>query len=563
MNHSRIAFLILCILSLLPDSLLLSAPPPELTVLRQQYEKAVTVPHEAAVSDLNAKFTTALGNAVTAAKQAGKLEEVLAIQEDQKRLADKLPLPDDDEKTPEGLKKLRAIYRDQLSKLEAQRSANHTALLPAYTAKLKDLEASLTKADRIEEAKEVMTYREGLATGVATPAMAATDAKTPEAPPAPVGAPLPPPSGKGDDRAAAELILSIGGKVMLTGKPEFIEDPALIPKGRFTLARITFSDARKMKRKLEAADADKLMHLAELYYFTVNASIADDETLRFLATCPNLQYVHVENCRWLTGAWLQYIAPLKNLTSLTALEAAKTDTSAFASFQSLGITSIQLRYTATDDQTLQALGRFKKLRALKIRFTKITDAGMIHLSGLKELISLDVSETAVSIAGMKPLAGLPVAELGFGMTPEDMASAAPELGVLLPKVVDFQYPPRGITNATHLAALGKAWPKLKRLEFPSGHQFEPDAFISAGPLFPAVEYVYFWRTKVGDEQLRGVAQMKKLADINLVDTPVTDVGLAELEKMKSLKKVDLSGAKVSDAGIAAFKKARRDITVVK
>ena len=205
MNHSRIAFLILCILSLLPDSLLLSAPPPELTVLRQQYEKAVTVPHEAAVSDLNAKFTTALGNAVTAAKQAGKLEEVLAIQEDQKRLADKLPLPDDDEKTPEGLKKLRAIYRDQLSKLEAQRSANHTALLPAYTAKLKDLEASLTKADRIEEAKEVMTYREGLATGVAPPAMAAPDAKTPEAPPAPVGAPLPPPSGKGDDRAAREI----------------------------------------------------------------------------------------------------------------------------------------------------------------------------------------------------------------------------------------------------------------------------------------------------------------------------------------------------------------------
>jgi len=349
---------------------------------------------------------------------------------------------------------------------------------------------------------------------------------------------------------------------MLSGKPEFIEDATLLPKGRFTLARITFTEA-KMKRKLEAADADKLMHLAELYHFTVNASITDDETLRFLATCPNLQFVHVENCRWLTGSWLQYIAPLKNVTSLTALEAAKSDTSAFARFQSLSLTSIQLRNTATDDQTLQALGRFKKLRTVRLRFAKITDVGMSHLSGLKELITLDVSETPVSLEGMKPLAGLSIEELGFGMTPEDMAAAITELAALFPKVVDFQYPPRGVTSAAHLAALGKAWPKLRRLEFPSGHQFEPDAFISAGPLFPALNFLYLWRTKAGDSQMPGIAQMKKLAVLDLVDSEITDAGLREIEKMKSLKKLYLSGTKISDAALAAFKKARRDVTVTK
>lgn len=154
----------LCFLSLVCLFLttLHAAPPAELTALQQQYEKAVLAPAAAAKAELDAKFITALGNAATTAKQAGKLDDLLAIQDDQKRLTEKLPLPDDDEKTPETLKKLRAIYRDQLAKLEAQRTANHTTLLPAYTAKLKELEATLTKADRIAEALEIKTYREGL-----------------------------------------------------------------------------------------------------------------------------------------------------------------------------------------------------------------------------------------------------------------------------------------------------------------------------------------------------------------------------------------------------------------
>jgi len=205
---------------LLPFVILLSssgilpaAPPKELVSLQQSYAFAVaervTAPHETALAALNAKFTAALDNAAAQAKSTGDLATVLAIQADKKRLADKLPLLDDDEKTPEGLKKLRAIYRDQLTKLEAQRSANTAALLTPYTAKLQELEVSLTKADRIAEAQEVMAYREGLAAGSSTPVMAATEAKKTESPPAPIGAAVQPPPGKGDDRAAAELILSL------------------------------------------------------------------------------------------------------------------------------------------------------------------------------------------------------------------------------------------------------------------------------------------------------------------------------------------------------------------
>ena len=95
-----------------------AAPPPELTVLRQQYDKIlaerVTAPFDASLSELNTKFTTALDKAAADAQKAGNLPAVLAIEDDKKRITGKLPLPDtDDEQTPDSLKTLRTIYRGQ------------------------------------------------------------------------------------------------------------------------------------------------------------------------------------------------------------------------------------------------------------------------------------------------------------------------------------------------------------------------------------------------------------------------------------------------------------------
>ena len=167
---------------------LLAAPPPELTVLRQQYEQSyaerVITVHEASVSALNVKFTAALDTASTAAQQAGKLDDVLAIQEDKKRLAENLAIPADDEKTPETLKKLRTIYREQVRKLEDARAAAIATLLPGYQTKLQDLETMLTKAGRIEEAKELRVYREGLGGGAPSLADAARKTTGPAPSPA-------------------------------------------------------------------------------------------------------------------------------------------------------------------------------------------------------------------------------------------------------------------------------------------------------------------------------------------------------------------------------------------
>lgn len=163
MNHRHLSVVLLSVIS----TGLFAVSLPELTALQQQYAflvaERVTTPYDTGLAALNEKFLSALGAASDEARKAGKLPEVLAIEEDKKRIAQKESLPgQDDGDTPASLVKLRTVYRAEIAKLAQQRTAANAALLPAYTARLKDLEVMLTKDNRLEEAKEVMRYRESL-----------------------------------------------------------------------------------------------------------------------------------------------------------------------------------------------------------------------------------------------------------------------------------------------------------------------------------------------------------------------------------------------------------------
>lgn len=148
------------------------ATPGELTQLQQEnaflVTERVTIPYDRGVEALNAKFAAALTQAGEAAQKAGHLPEVLALDEEKKRLAAGQALPEKDEaSTAESLKRMRAVYREQLKLLQQQRDTAHMAVGISYIAKLKALEVTLTKAGRLDEAREVLTLREGLGKGTA------------------------------------------------------------------------------------------------------------------------------------------------------------------------------------------------------------------------------------------------------------------------------------------------------------------------------------------------------------------------------------------------------------
>lgn len=296
--------------------LLLAAPPPELTVLRQQYEKVLTErvsgPFDTALTELNTKFTAALDSAATTAKQAGKLDDVLAIQDDKKRLTEKLPIPDDEEQTPESLKKLRAIYRGQLGRLEEARTANHQALLPAYTSKLQDLEVTLTKADRIKEALEIKTYRAELAAGSVAPASApaSTASSTASSPTSSA------PKVKGDDRKAAEWLLSIGAsfKGLNRGLEVRPKTVAEFPRG-MVLADITIDGETNPIKPFTDDDIQCLAGLGELRNFMISKVPVSTDGLSFIGSCPNLVKVTVKYME-VEGSFMRHLAALKKLEEI-------------------------------------------------------------------------------------------------------------------------------------------------------------------------------------------------------------------------------------------------------
>ena len=152
--------------------------PPELAALDAQFmqlqAERVTGPFEAGVAQLNTGYLGGITRKIAEEKAAGHLDVILALEAEQKLLSAKQPVPDtDDDKTPEALKALRAIYRDAYAKLIAARVENLAALTDPLDKRLEQLEAELTKADRLPDAKTVRGYREGLAEGNSSHSVAA------------------------------------------------------------------------------------------------------------------------------------------------------------------------------------------------------------------------------------------------------------------------------------------------------------------------------------------------------------------------------------------------------
>ena len=534
--------------------------PAELGALRLQYEvkleERVNAPYKAARDGLEEHFGTALDRAAEKAKKDGNLDEVLAIQDEKKRLAEGLPIPDSDEEgTPQSLRKLRNIYHEQLEKITGQRATRQAELLAPHLDALKRLETELTVADRIRDAKQVRSYRTSLGAGGAM--AATTPAKADNA--KGVGDPKAARS-RGDDLEAAELILSIGGLVMVTGGSRMIERPEDLPKGDFTLRGIEIRGWAK--RKLEESDSDTLANLREIEWLNADGGIGSDGALRCISSWPKLRSIDVSNCR-LGGGWLRHAAPLENLERIKAIGAASGELHGLESFRSKGIVFLELRGTAADDRALAAIGKFAKLEGLRLRGTRITDAGMSKIAGLKRLSTLVVTDTEVGLPGMEAIAHLPLARLGFGKTPADLGAAAGELAEHFPRVETIYFPSGNAVAAEHIAGVGRAWPRLKHLRFPSYQKFEADAFADAPIYFPRVETLYLWHTGVSDTHVPGIAGMKKLQELDLSATKITDTSLKALERMRGLKRIDLGGTGISKEGLAAFEIEHPDVKVEK
>lgn len=143
-----------------------TSPVPELETLQKEYAALVTTadtPHLAALAKLDKKYIAKLEQEQKAAQQAGKLDEAMAMNAEQKAISSGSGVPvEDDPKTPGALRQMHATYRAEIVKIELARAKNHKLLINDFAVKLDALVKSLTKAGKFPEAMAVRTFRENL-----------------------------------------------------------------------------------------------------------------------------------------------------------------------------------------------------------------------------------------------------------------------------------------------------------------------------------------------------------------------------------------------------------------
>ncbi|MFN0076543.1 MAG: hypothetical protein ACKVY0_08715, partial [Prosthecobacter sp.] len=482
--------------------------------------------------------------------------------------ANPLPAADDDA-TPANLKGLRKIYRDAFAKLDATRAANLKALTDPLSLRLKQLESTLTQKNRVPDAKTVREYREGLGRAAGPPAAATGPAAANPPNPALAGASALPRKKfpPGDDRKAAEWVLSVGGSVRLAGVTANITDAADLPRGRFEVTGV-YLEFTATKRPL--APVDNLLPLAGLKGLTRLNLITlpiTAEHLEILPSLPVLSGIQIvqtgvkdEMFRHLAGSSLQFLdignEPQITGEGIEVLAAAK-------SLQILTLNNFR-----PTEEGLRQIGKLKTLMNLVLSGSdsRLRDEHLPLLAGLDNLRSLSVRRTALTADGLamqKQWSNLPI--LGFDLTPGQSGTEAAVLAAAFPKLesISLEGAPTWNYTADDLRAL-KNFPRLKIILFVSS-ALADEAMTGVLDL-EKLEGMHFRDCqKLTDAALETLSGHKKLSLVSLDILPkITDASLTSLTKLRSLKTLELKSCpNLTPAAIAAFEKARPDVTVVR
>lgn len=541
---------------------------PELKELHAQFEKLRAERVEAVFAADRAKLNTGylggLDRTIADEKKAGHLDGVLALEAEKKAIAAGQPLPADEESTPEALKKLRQIYRDSLAKLETQRVANLKALTDPLGVRLKQLESSLTQQNRIDDAKFVRGYRERLEQGSsgararieATPKEAGKSARAPakEFPP-------------GDDRRAAEWVISVGGSIRIHGSDGLVERVSDLPRGKFEISAVYLEFTSNRRPVAQIPDLLPLVGLKGLKRLNVRNIPTTEAHWEILPSLVSLEGFLTESSG-VTDAVFGHLAATKVRMIDLNFEPALRGEGIEELVEMKSVEKLHFNNNRLSEEGLRQIGRLETLTSLAISNSgnSLRDENLPLLAGLKNLESLIVRRTpltAEGVAAVKPWNGLTM--LGFDMAPGSTAKQVPVLAAAFPKLetLSIEGEPTWDYSADDIKALA-GFSQLTSLSVTSS-AIDDDALIGVLAV-TALESLRFVNCgKVTDAAMVSLGRHNALKLISLEKLPgVTDAGLQHLAGLRSLVRLELLECpNLTPAAIEAFQKARPDVTVTR
>ncbi len=396
---------------------------PRLTQLeagyQARYDSDAQKPFLAAVAGLNQSYVAnGIARARSAAEAKGSLAEVTALEAEKAAIEKGSGIPAEEAAdTPESLKALRSTYRGALTKITAERDAKTAPLLALYLKALDAYIAELTKAGKIDEAKQVQALR---------------DAKTALKPVEQAKTAAPPPAATADDPATPKMserevavwMLSTGGEISVQGMSG-IKDVASLPTGKITITTGTIYCDKTNNAELGCLTVCRDMTILRFRNRFPDQDVINLEPIRRLTKLKSLTCYHTRDSTGMeiiaglkslaqltlgtteAGA-LDKIAALKDLESLSFDPVTSPDFSVLKACKKILTLQLSGRPCIINDADVAALvSTWPDLEHLTLgernNPAPITDAALDELVKLKNLKELKLTEASVSAAAMAKL----------------------------------------------------------------------------------------------------------------------------------------------------------------
>ncbi len=251
------------------------------------------------------------------------------------------------------------------------------------------------------------------------------------------------PKAVSPDRAAAEWVLSVGGKVgvmvpatdgSLTEIVDVI-DPAKLPKTMVRLTRISIREATAVTakdfRRFQALKGLRHVHLWNLplpedilSIFLESSEMETFDVLSLASSLPPRGYLFSDEdipriAKWvrLKSLGIRYtnlsdrsipaFKSLRSLTHLTTMKSQITNDGFRELAEQSELTGLGVAGSMITDDALKALAQHKNIQRLDIANTALSDTGLREIAKIPNLDQLDIGKTAVTNQGLETLASAP------------------------------------------------------------------------------------------------------------------------------------------------------------
>lgn len=266
---------------------------------------------------------------------------------------------------------------------------------------------------------------------------------------------------------------------------------------------------------------------------TIRGKRFTDESLLGLANIETIRSLALYNTAVTDDGLAQFARRATRLASFHISSERMTDRGLLAILKHTSLSSLQVHDAAeVTDACAAAIAAHTGLRELYLDGTGITDEGVQQLLPLTELWSFSADDTLITDRGLEYLGRLP------------------NLGLLT-------------LNNTRVRGTGLAW--LADLDdlnlYLEDCRLADDAIAEGLPRLTLLRLLSLSKTDIGDHALAGIGACRRLENLRLAHTRITDATLDLLEDLPALETLYVEGTAVTRDRLERFSVRKDDVCI--